>query len=107
MKITVKGIDSALKKLKRDLNDKKKEQLLPAANRLVADLEEATPKDTGYAASRWEARKVGDKVVVSNDAPYIDDLNRGHSQQAPAYFIEKTVLENKDVIPNGVIVDYR
>ena len=32
--------------------------------------------------------KAGDTVYVTNNAPYIRRLNEGHSQQAPAGFIE-------------------
>lgn len=71
-----------------------------ALDTIVADLQAATPVDTGYAQSRWKH----DGVSITNDAPYIEELNAGHSKQAPAYFIEQTVLNEPGVIPSGTIV---
>jgi hypothetical protein len=68
--------------------------------KLVKDLKEVTPVDTGKARDGW--RVEGDKIV--NDVEYIDSLNAGHSQQAPSHFIEKALLSDGDVIPNGVMV---
>jgi hypothetical protein len=69
-------------------------------HKLVKDLKEATPVDTGKARDGW--RLDGNKIV--NDVEYIDSLNAGHSQQAPSHFIEKTLLSDGNVIPNGVMV---
>jgi HK97 gp10 family phage protein len=107
MKVSIKGIEATMRKLNVEFKAKRREQLKPVADSLVKALEDATPVDTGYASSRWKAEIIGDKAVITNDAPYIDELNRGSSQQAPAFFIEKTVLENKKVVPNGTIVSYR
>lgn len=38
-----------------------------------------------------QSKKPGDKVFLSNVAPYIVKLNQGWSKQAPAGFIEATV----------------
>lgn len=69
---------------------------------LVLALSDATPVDTGLAASSWKADKGTDKAVISNDVPYIEQLNEGHSQQAPARFIEREALKYGK--PIGVIV---
>ena len=59
-------------------------------------LARVTPVDTGYARSRWEYETItvnGETVgVINNDAPYIQYLNQGSSKQAPAFFIEKTLV---------------
>ena len=61
---------------------------------ILTGLKRATPVDTGHAASRW-SMKLGKEsngepfCEISNDADYIMRLNRGHSQQAPSYFIEQ------------------
>jgi len=60
----------------------------------------ATPVDTGRARASWRVQ--GDGVVT--DCEYVGDLNRGHSQQAPAYFIERAVLQDVTLKPNGTIV---
>lgn len=66
---------------------------------LVQKLSNATPVDTGEAQNGW--RISGSSIV--NDVPHIIALNNGHSQQAPAHFIEHTLL-NAGVKPSGVIV---
>lgn len=60
-------------------------------------LADATPVDTGYARSRWDtslgvSQQGTLQVSITNDAPYIEELNRGSSRQAPARFIEETLL---------------
>jgi len=80
-----------------------------AAKQLMSAMIEATPIDTGYARSRWTFKVNDDYVVrynvtgkgllfnefkytISNDTSYIVYLNRGSSKQAPAFFIEQTIL---------------
>ena len=77
-----------------------------------------TPRDTGFAANNWLVSlnkpgegtpnaassgtvesgihvvfdwEFGDVVHVTNNVPYINRLNYGHSTQAPAGFIERAV----------------
>jgi hypothetical protein len=61
---------------------------------ILKGLKRATPVDTGHAASRWSMKLGKDakgqpSCEITNDAGYIMVLNRGHSQQAPSYFIEQ------------------
>jgi hypothetical protein len=67
---------------------------------LINKLKEATPVDTGNARDHWEFK---DGEII-NTVEYIDKLNQGSSSQAPAYFIEKTLLSHPGVKPNGTIV---
>ena len=67
---------------------------------IVKALAAATPKDTGEAAAGW--RTEGKTIV--NDVAHIEQLNLGHSKQAPAHFVETTVLQAGGVLPNGTIV---
>lgn len=69
-------------------------------NRLLTRLKQETPVDTGHARDSW--RIEGDKII--NDADYISTLNEGSSNQAPSNFIERTVLSENGVAPNGNIV---
>lgn len=55
---------------------------------LMAGLIQTTPVDTGRARAGWQLENEGDFAVVSNMVPYIGVLNDGHSQQAPAGFVE-------------------
>jgi hypothetical protein len=93
-------------KIKNNLNLKKEmdEQINSAKDlivkKLIKDLKEETPVDTGAARNGWKYN--GSSII--NKTPYIDDLNRGTSKQAPSYFIEQTLLKSLAVRPNGVIV---
>ena len=86
--------------LKRDFAVQIEAATKRKANQLVSALREATPKDTGAAAAGW--RTEGKTIV--NDVEYISQLNEGHSKQAPAHFVESTVLQAGGVHPNGTIV---
>lgn len=70
---------------------------------IVIELKKATPVDTGYAASRWSRddifKTLQDVVEIENDAEYINRLNDGYSQQAPAYFVEQTVFRLTGTLP--------
>lgn len=68
--------------------------------KLKTELVQATPVDTGEARAGW--RVVGDTLV--NDVEHISLLNSGTSAQAPSFFIERTVLQNPNVKPAGIIV---
>lgn len=57
-----------------------------------------------------EPGRPGQSYWLSNNAPYIIDLNQGSSKQAPAMFIEKTIaLSIKKIQPiaKRVFNDYR
>lgn len=107
MKMEVKGIPGVLASIKLAIEAKKKEKLRTVTAHLLTKLEEATPVKTGFARDSWKAEIIGNKAIISNSAPYIEELNRGSSQQAPAYFIEKVILQDNNVVPNGTIVSYR
>lgn len=94
MRVRIKG------DIAKDLMAAVEAQKVKKMHKMVDALQTATPVDTGYAESRW--RVEGSAIV--NDADYIDDLNKGHSEQAPAYFIEETLLTQKGVRPSGTIV---
>lgn len=94
--------------LKRDVLTQAELESLPElvriANAAIAELQEATPVDTGFAASNWSYRVQGKTIILENDTAYIELLNKGSSQQAPAFFIESIVL--KYGTPSGPIVTY-
>jgi len=69
-------------------------------NELVSALKQNTPVDTGEARDGW---KIEDGRII-NRVEHIDRLNQGSSQQAPAYFVEQTLLAHEDVHPSGTIV---
>jgi hypothetical protein len=60
-------------------------------------LKVVTPVNTGKARKGWDSkinftpRGRFLSGTIFNQVEYIDVLNRGHSQQAPSYFIEQTL----------------
>lgn len=93
----------------------------------VNTLKAKTPVDTGRARNSWiltanknkfvdgagaymEAESMGppsdkhiETLYITNGVPYIEDLNRGTSKQAPARFVESTVLQS--FTPAGVLFE--
>lgn len=95
---------------------------------LLGRLMRATPVDTGRARGNWNASVgsedgttnderreqqalseggqriarlrlgAGERLYLSNGLPYIGKLNDGHSQQAPAAFIQLTVEEMRPFV---------
>lgn len=64
-----------------------------AGDDLLKNLKENTPVDSGYARSQWDIVKKEDNVEITNNAPYIDMLDNGHSGQAPNGIV-KPALNN-------------
>lgn len=65
---------------------------LVSANRPVTEPADDTDPSGSATIAKAQAvvsaAKPGDTLYISNNVPYIDALNRGHSAQAPAGFIE-------------------
>jgi len=84
-----KEFENASKKIKDDIFAK-----------TITDLKANTPVDTGEAREGW----IRDKDTIINNVDHIEFLNKGSSQQAPKYFIEKTVLAQEGLKSRGTIV---
>ena len=97
MRIKVSGIETVCKKLQAAAATAKNK----VKSQLLHDLRRATPVDTGEARGGWQMRE----GCLINDVPHIATLNEGSSDQAPAHFIERTVLAHPNVRPNGIIVE--
>lgn len=94
IKISFKG------SLKKDLDSLVAKEKSKIMSNLVNALKDATPVDTGEARDSW--RQEASSII--NDAEHIRYLNEGSSEQAPAYFVEKTLLTQKGIRPSGTIV---
>ena len=127
IKISLKGINAEFDKKDRELmgtvNLLSRAQAFETVNKLKA----ATPIDTGRARNSWTLTKDKNKfkdakggygevdslgpvpdtyaetLFATNGTPYIEDLNRGSSKQAPARFVESTILQN--YTPAGVLFE--
>ena len=67
-----------------------------AGNKANAASEEA--KALAYASAELGSVDGSDAVHITNNLPYIQALNDGHSDQAPKGFVEDTVAEVAQVI---------
>jgi hypothetical protein len=102
MKLTVKNVNPEIRKVLAQSEEISKKGFEARVSRMVDDLKAATPVDTGRAQSGWSLVKKLRSIDVLNDVPYIQALNEGHSQQAPARFVERTAM--KHGMPLGTIV---
>lgn len=87
----------------------KEEAMLQVQNKVLEviklDLMAATPVDTGEAQNSWSIALTPTGGTITNSSDHIKYLNLGSSNQAPAYFIEQTVLKYGK--PLGAIVEYK
>jgi hypothetical protein len=99
IKIKVKAPDFTVA-LQGSVQVEAKNKLPAKLQQLKEQLAKATPVDTGAAAASWEVSG----NTIQSGCEYMETLNAGSSKQAPAFFIEKTLLSNRGVHANGVIV---
>lgn len=102
MQIKINNIEATLTKLRKDFNRLRPTELLKKAIVINAELAAATPVDTGRAMQGWTVREEGTTAVITNEVPYIQDLNNGHSKQAPSFYVESILLQHG--VPNGALV---
>ncbi len=94
--------------LKKRVEKEIASKLEPLSEKIVSDLKEVTPKDTGAASNSWLVNNLDKEKLsfeINNDKDYIKYLNAGTSKQAPANFIERTVLDYGN--PRGAVVEYK
>ena len=103
MKMQAKGVSETIAYLRKRFSEESAAIKNDVTEELVVALKAQTPVDTGAARDAWI---VDDKGDITNKMPYIGELNSGSSIQAPAHFIEATVLKHKAVRPNGQICSY-
>lgn len=94
IKIKISG--DPLKDLRKAVDAAQTKQI----HRAVEALKDATPVDTGNARDGWRY----ENGAIVNEVDYIDRLNQGTSNQAPAHFIERTLLAQEGISPSGTIV---
>lgn len=91
-----------LKAVKRKLLEVQEKIVQQKREEAIEKLKASTPVDTGEARDGWHL----ENGAAVNSVEHIANLNSGSSRQAPAYFIEKTLLLN-GFKPNGTIVSYK
>lgn len=98
----IRGVAESMKELKHGISVRVDKVRASKMVSLLEKLKNATPVDTGNARDHWKIK--GHDLI--NDVPYIEQLNAGSSQQAPARFIEATLLSDPQVKPAGIIVKH-
>jgi hypothetical protein len=96
------------KSLEKQVRKEIATKLKPVSEEIISDLKNVTPVDTGAAASSWVVTELDKEKLsfqIKNDKDYIKYLNAGSSNQAPANFIERTVLDYGN--PKGPVVEYK
>jgi hypothetical protein len=106
----VKNIRVTMISIRKQVTDTINTGIFASVTRLKNELMLATPVDTGEARDSWKINKVkvneNEQVYeITNDVPYIGALNEGHSDQAPAHFIETIALRYGRA--KGQIVTYK
>lgn len=92
--MSITGVDATIARIKLAVADENTKVLRLRAEILTKELANATPIDTGEAMRGWVTSIINGKVTITNSVPHIAILNQGHSQQAPAYFVERILLQN-------------
>jgi hypothetical protein len=105
IKVLLKNVQASFNVLSENRKQLTKEQARVQVSRMVNQLREATPVDTGFARSSWSVHEGVEAFFVENSAPYIQYLNAGTSKQAPANFIEMIALQYGK--PIGPIVEIK
>ena len=105
----IRNVSVTMSFLKKQLGEATSNSILATVTRMKDELVLATPVDTGNARESWEVARDRTKknptFIVSNNTEYIGALNEGHSDQAPAHFIEAIALRYGS--PKGQVVTYR
>lgn len=102
MDVNIRGVDAEIKRIKELINKNVSNVAMAKISVIMSSLIKATPVDTGRARGGWNLQSTAKGFKISNDVPYIEELNNGHSQQAPSHFIESVLLSHGKAI--GAIV---
>lgn len=125
--IKLKGVKDEFNRLDKETTEAINSLARVQALDTLTKLKSATPVDTGRARNSWALTqnkttfrdaKTGavlpttlppisgneiETLYLTNGTPYIEDLNQGSSKQAPARFIEATILTTYSI--DGVLFE--
>ncbi len=104
MLVNINGVEKTIADLTNNIRSARNKTLEAKIPGIVESLREVTPVDTGNARDSWKATISSGKALITNDTDYIEHLNAGTSSQAPAFFIERTMLTFGKPIGNIVKV---
>lgn len=106
-KISLDKVDFSreLTRIEKEIDQLTNLDIIERMDYATDQLKVVTPVDTGKARSGWYNKKniKRNKLIdgtINNDVDYIVSLNRGHSQQAPKYFIEQVLSKIGIITPD-------
>jgi len=95
-----------MKRVEKEVIKLGKMDIIERIDYATETLKVVTPVDTGKARSGWRNEKYDlnsnsdDVGAIINEVEYIGVLNKGHSRQAPKYFIEQVLSRIGILTPN-------
>jgi len=95
-----------IERIEREVKELANEEIEELIHYGTEQLKVVTPVDKGRARLGWfdeiERNRYGGFTggSIINEVPYIGRLNTGHSQQAPKYFIEQTLVKIGIITPS-------
>lgn len=97
--------DKEMRRVEQEVKRLANDDIEGRVNFATDTLRIVTPVDTGKARKGWKSKvqKGVDGYIdgeIANPVEYIDRLNKGHSKQAPKYFIEQTLSTIGIITPN-------
>lgn len=103
--LEVVNFEQELKRIENEVLYLANEQIKEKIDYATKQLRIVTPVDTGKAREGWHSESVkepdgSDGGLIINEVEYIDILNKGHSKQAPPYFIEQVLSKIGILTPN-------
>ena len=96
----VTGVASTLRSAKIEFDKEATRAAKRVKRNLFNNIVDATPVDTGKARDGWYETSSS----IKNDVEYVLPLNNGTSEREPRRFIERAVLQTKNVKVKGSIV---
>jgi len=106
LKISLDKVSEELKQLEITRNKEIEKQQKALVNKLLIELKDKTPVDTGHARDSWSLEKSKEGFLIENSTDYIQYLNQGSSKQAPKYFIENTAINYGKPVGQIVEIDH-
>ena len=105
--VTVKvlNFDKELDRIEREVNKIGTQHSHEMIDKATLELRTVTPIDTGEARDGWVNTKTRDLMgirvgTIANPVDHIESLNKGHSRQAPKFFIEQVLSRIGILTPN-------
>lgn len=94
--IEIVNFKKELKRVEEEINRLGNIEIEERLDYSLNTLQIVTPVDTGKARAGWKLTKLKNKEklvegILENPVDYISELNKGHSRQAPRYFIEQVL----------------